>query len=325
MARNNIVFGNDPAFKPGGHYAPAPQYGQQGFAAPQQSYSQQGYGQQSYGQQGYAAPQAPQFGQPGQFSQPQQGYGPNDLEAMYNRPSATGYDTGRMTWRDVMNAVTATLGLIVIVGAGVMFLPKVLELAVGEQGLQIGYAISSLAAIVGAIGGLITVIVNAFRKQPSMILTLAYALFEGMFVGGISGVFEMTYPGIVFQAVLGTLAVAGSILLLFRAGVVRTSPRLTKIFMVAMGAYMIFAIVNLVIVLLGGDSLRTGMLGLVIGALAVLMASYSLVMDFELIKNGVDNGAPRAYAWQGALGLAVTLVWLYVEILRILAILRGND
>ncbi len=324
MARNNIVLGNDPAFKPGGQYAPAPQYGQ-GFGQPQQQHGQpQQYGQP---QQGYG--QQPQYGQPGQqgqFGQPQQGgYAANDLEAMYNRPSAGGHDTGRITWRDALNAITATLGLIIIVGAAVMFLPKALELAMGEQGLQIGYAISMLASIVGAIGGLIAVIVNAFRKKPSMVLTLTYALFEGMFVGGISGVFEAQLPGIVFQAVLGTLAVAGSITVLFRMGLVRTSPRLTKIFMVALGAYMLFAIVNLVIVLMGGDSLRTGVLGLAIGALAVLMASYSLVMDLELVKNAVDNGAPRNYAWAGALALAVTIVWLYVEILRILAILRGSD
>lgn len=322
LARNNIVLGNDPAFKPGGQYAPAPQYGQPNYGQPQYG---QGQFQQGYQQQGHAAPQ---YGQPGQqYSQPQfqQGYAPQDLEAMYNRPAAGGHDTGRLTWRDALNAITATLGTIIVVGAAVMFLPTALGFALGEQGYQLGYAISMIASIVGAIGGMIAVLVNVFRKKPSAIVTMAYALFEGLFVGGISGVFEAMYPGIVFQAVLGTLAVAGSIVVLFRMGWVRTSPKLTKIFMVALGAYVLFSIANLVIVLLGGGSLRTGVLGLVIGAIAVLMASYSLVMDLELVKNAVDNGAPRNYAWAGALALAVTIVWLYVEILRILAILRGDD
>lgn len=303
MARNNIVLGNDPAFKPHNQYAPAPQYGQQASQ----------FGQQA------------QYGQSPQYGQQAPQYGESDLESMYARPSATGHDTGRLTWRDALNAITATLGVIIVVGAGVMFLPTILGIVMGPQGEQMGYALATVAAIVGAIGGLIAVLVGAFRKQPSMAVTLSYAVFEGLFVGGISGIFERMYPGIVFQAVLGTLAVAGAVLVLFRSGKVRTSPRMNKIFMVALGAYVLFSIANLVIVLMGGGSLRTGALGLVIGAIAVLMASYSLVMDFELVQNSVENGAPRNYAWMGALALAVTLVWLYIEILRILAILRGND
>ena len=118
-------------------------------------------------------------------------------------------------------------------------------------------------------------------------------------------------------------------MLLFRSGKVRTSPRMNKIFFVAMIGYLIFSLANLVLMMTGmvdgPFGLRSGVFGLVIGAIAVLMASYSLVMDFEDIKNGVNNGVPRETAWLCAFSLAVTVVWMYVEFLRILAILRGND
>ncbi len=183
------------------------------------------------------------------------------------------------------------------------------------------------ATIIGLIGGLITSLVNIFKKTPpSPVLVLAYALFfEGLLLGGISGSMEIIYPGIALQAVVGTLAVAGTVLVLFRVGVLRTSPVLTKIFMVAMIAYLIFGLVNIGYLLFtGGQSLRDGVIGLVIGGLAVVMASYSLVMDFEDVQRAANAGVPRVYAWRCAFGLAVTLVWLYIEILRIIAIFRGN-
>ena len=126
-------------------------------------------------------------------------------------------------------------------------------------------------------------------------------------------------------------------LLLFRSGKVRTSPKMTKIFLIAMVGYLVFSLVNVGIMIFGSGEiansawgLRSGVtvmgipLGVIIGALAVLLAAYSLVMDFELIKNGVQNRVPEEWAWSAAFGLMVTLIWLYVEILRILAILRGN-
>ena len=307
VARNNGILKKSPAFSSSGGYAPAPEYNQAPGA------------QQQFGQPQQQAPQyqAPRY-QEGSYSQA-------DLEAMYNRPAATGFDTGRMTWRNTMNAITATFGVIIAVAFVVMMLPTIGGLVTGtEEGRQVGFAFASILAIVGAVGAFVAVIVNAFKKKPSMIVTLAYALFEGLLLGGISVFFEQAYPGIVFQAVIATLAVTGSIAVLFRLGKLRTSPTLTKIFVVAFGAYFIFTIVNLVLVLLGIANLRTGLLGIVIGLAAVALASYSLVMDLEQIKNGIDNGAPKGYAWTAALGLAVTVVWMYTEILRILAILRDD-
>ena len=188
--------------------------------------------------------------------------------------------------------------------------------------------------IPGAIAGLVLGLVNSFKKEPSVPLIIGYAVAQGLFLGGISGTFEAIYPGIVSQAVIGTLSVFGVTLLLFRSGKVRTSPRMTKIVLIAMVGYLVFSLVNVGMMMFGATDDPWGMrgvtvfgipLGVVIGGLAVLLAAYSLVMDFELIQNGVRNRVPEKWAWSAAFGLMVTLIWLYVEILRILAILRGSD
>ena len=189
----------------------------------------------------------------------------------------------------------------------------------------------------GAIVGLVLGLVNSFKKEPSVPLIIGYAVAQGLFLGGFSMFMERVYPGIVMQAVLGTMSVFAVTLLLFRSGKVRTSPKMTKIFLIAMVGYLVFSLVNVGIMIFGSGEiansawgLRSGVtvmgipLGVIIGALAVLLAAYSLVMDFELIKNGVQNRVPEKWGWSAAFGLMVTLIWLYVEILRILAILRGD-
>lgn len=248
-----------------------------------------------------------------------------ELHRIYNQPAATpqrpGVDapqTGAevpprivpsdnpMTYE---NTISKTVLLFVVV------------LAVGA----IGWNIPALA-IPGAIAGLVLGLVNSFKKEPSVPLIVAYAAAQGLFLGGISGLFEAQWSGIVSQAIIGTLAVFGAVLLLFRSGKVRTSPRMTKIFLVAMVGYLAFSLINVGVMIFGETGsawgMRSGTLGVVIGVLAVLLASYSLVMDFELIQNGVRNRVPEKWAWSAAFGLTVTLVWLYLEILRILAILR---
>lgn len=189
----------------------------------------------------------------------------------------------------------------------------------------VGWFIPALM-IPGAIVGLVLGLVNAFKKQPSVPLIVGYAAAQGLFLGGLSMVFEAQWPGIVTQAIIGTFAVFGSVLMLFRSGKVRTSPRMTKIVLVAMVGYLVFSLVNVGMMVFGATDaawgMRSGTFGIVIGILAVLLASYSLVMDFELIQNGVKNRVPEKWGWSAAFGLTVTLIWLYVEILRIIAIFR---
>lgn len=302
MARHNIIFGGDRAV-------------QQGSAGGGTQWSSS-FDQQSGAYGRPADPYAPQQGQFGQRAE--------DLEAMYARPAATGHDTGRMTMRDALNAITATLVVVLLVGTAVALAPVVLGVVAGEQGRSLGLVLGMGATAIGAIGGLVLGLVNAFKRSPSAILVLLYAVFEGLLLGGISGMFEMQYPGIALQAVIATFCVAGSILLLVRVGVLRTSPALTKIFLYAMVAYLGFSLFNLVWMLFTGATLREGMIGMAIGAVAVVLASYSLVMDIEDVQRAANGGAPRSYAWRCAFGVTVTLVWMYMEILRLLSILRSN-
>jgi uncharacterized YccA/Bax inhibitor family protein len=317
MARHNVIFGKDKVIQqPDYGYGQTPRtpgqqvpYGQAGYGAPQQA---------PYGQ-----PQAPYGQQQAPYGQPQ-APGQEDLEAIYARPSATGYDTGRMTIRDALNAISGTLGVIIVVGLLVGLAPLGLNAVAGPDGYAMGYLVTIAALVVGLLGGIITGLVNSFKKKPSAGLVLLYGAFEGMALGGLTAQFDRIQPGIGIQAVGATFAVAAVVLIMNRMGVLRSSPRLTKIFAVAMVAYLVFCLVNLGMALFMGDSLRSAhpMLGLVIGALAVVMAAYSLVLDIEDVEHAAGAGVPRAYAWRCAFGVAATLVWMYVEILRIISILR---
>ncbi|MBF0672042.1 MAG: Bax inhibitor-1/YccA family protein [Salinibacterium sp.] len=234
-----------------------------------------------------------------------------ELDAMYGRPSATPVDTDRMSYEDTIVKTLIAFGLLVATAAVGWFVP--------------------LLMIPGAIAGFVLALVNIFKKQPSRGLILAYAAAQGLFVGGISAMFNTMWDGIVTQAVFGTLAVIGVTLFLFLNGKVRTSPRMTKIFLVAMVGYAVFSLVNLGLMFFGVTDGMFGArsfeiagipLGAILGVLVVFLAAYSLVMDFENIKTGVERGAPRIFGWQAAFGIMVTVVWLYVEILRLIAIFR---
>jgi uncharacterized YccA/Bax inhibitor family protein len=235
----------------------------------------------------------------------------DQLNDMYQRPSASGAETGRMTYDDVIVKTLLTFALVVVAAA-------------------IGWFIPALV-LPGAIIGLVLGLVNAFKKEPSPALILAYAGAQGLFVGGLSGMLEGIYPGIVVQALLGTFAVFGVTLALFANGKVRASKRATKVFLIAMVGYLVFSVLNLVLSFTGIIDTPFGLrgavifgipLGVVIGVLVVIMAAYSLVLDFDFVQRGVKAGAPRKYSWTAAFGLTVTIIWLYVEILRLIAIVR---
>ena len=276
---------------------------------PQAPYGQAQYGQQPYGQRA-----------PGQVMDPQNGWGQQQnmtdeqLQQMYNQPAAGPADTGRMTYDDVIVKTAACLGVLLAGAAVTMF---------------VSMGLASILMIVGALGGFVLALVNTFKKQPSPALILAYAGLEGLFLGGLTRVLDLMYPGVGLQAVIGTLSVFTVTLLLFRSGKVRASPKAMKFFMIAMVGYGLFSVVNLVMMMTGLQTgmfgMRSGVIGVVIGILAIGLAAFSLVMDFTSIEAGVQSGAPQRFSWTAAFGLTVTLVWLYVEIIRVLAILRGED
>ncbi|MEV7131738.1 Bax inhibitor-1/YccA family protein [Arthrobacter sp. NPDC093128] len=279
---------------------------------PQAQYGQNPYGQQ-YGQAPGRAPGQVMDAQGGWMAQ-QQNMTHDQLQQMYNQPAAGPAETGRMTFDDVIIKTAACLGVL-IAGAAVT--------------LFVSMPLASLLMIVGALGGFVLALVNTFKKQPSPALILAYAGLEGLFLGGLTRVLDTMYPGVGLQAVIGTLSVFAVTLLLFKSGKVRATPKAMKFFLIAMVGYALFSVVNLVMMMTGLTTepfgLRSGIIGVAIGILAIGLAAFSLVMDFTSIDEGVRNGAPERFSWTAAFGLTVTLVWLYVEIIRLLAILRGDD
>jgi uncharacterized YccA/Bax inhibitor family protein len=187
--------------------------------------------------------------------------------------------------------------------------------------LNLGFGVAILAALVGL--GL--VIVNSVKRTVSPPLIMAYAAVEGVFLGVISHSLETLYSGIVVQAVAATGVTFAVMLALYRSGRIRVTPRFTKILMGALLGYLAFLLVNLVLNLFGaGANLWSGGFGLVTAAFGVVLASLFLTLDFDEIERGVRAGAPEPEAWRAAFGLMVTLVWLYMEMLRLIAILRGE-
>ncbi len=233
------------------------------------------------------------------------------LTELYSRPSATPAETDRMSYEDTIVKIVVSFAILL-------------------GGAVVGWILPSLF-LPAMIVGFVLAMVNIFKKKPSPGLVLAYAAVEGVFVGGVTRFFEGFAPGIAIQAVLGTLVVIGVTLALFASGKVRASAKATKVFLVAMVGYLVFSVLNLVLMWTGVNDQPFGLrsaeiygipLGLVLGILVILLAAYSLVLDFDSIKTGVERGAPRVYGWTAAFGIMVTVVWLYLEILRLLAILR---
>lgn len=285
-----MAFGGNPVFARDKNFSNKPP----ALQAPQ------GSAVQGYGQTGYATPPPV--------------YTPEQLQGMYNQPPASNAQMGRMTYDDVLMKTLGTLGLVLI-------------------GAAAGWAFPILL-LPGMIVGLVLGLVNAFKKEPSKALILIYALFQGFFLGALSGILEARFSGIAVQAMIGTLVIFALTLALYKSGKFRATPKMTKFFMIALGGYAIFSLVNLGLIMFAGMASPWGArgieifgipLGVIIGIFAVGLATYSLILDFTSIEQGVKNGLPAKYSWSAAFGLTVTLIWLYVEILRILALLRSNN
>lgn len=234
------------------------------------------------------------------------------LEEMYNAPSATSIQTDRMTLDDV------------VMRTGALFLGVLATAAPTYLFLKPSFGVIIVAGLIGL--GLAMAV--GFAKQPKPALMFGYALVEGVFVGGISALYANAYDGAVTQAILGTLCAFATMLVLYKTGIVRNSPKFTKVLMVAGIGYLVFGLVHLAGVMFGAwTSLYSGggLLPLVLSAFGVVLASLFLVLDFDFVEQGIKNGLPKAYAWTAAFGLVVTLIWLYLEMLRLVAILRGDN
>ena len=183
-------------------------------------------------------------------------------------------------------------------------------------------AVVSTSIMVGAIGGLVLALIISFKAHMAPYLALPYAALEGLAIGGISAMLERRYPGIAIQAVGLTFGVLAVLLFAYKAKLIRVTDRFRAIVIGATGA---IALVYLITMVLGFFHVAVPVLnsssplGIIISLVICGVAALNLVLDFDLIESGVTQGAPRYMEWYGAFGLMVTLVWLYLEILRLLA------
>jgi uncharacterized YccA/Bax inhibitor family protein len=224
--------------------------------------------------------------------------------------------TDRMTMDDVVVRSAMTLGTVAL---GAVLAWALLPVSTTSYGLAVG---SALVAFVLAM-------IQSFKRTPSPALILGYAAFEGVFLGVISEMYNSRWSGAPFQAVLGTMAVAGATLLVYKAGWIRVTARYARMGLAIAMAFMVVMAINLLLVVFGvaeNGGLRSfGPLGALVGIFAILLGAFFLTLDFKQIEDGIAYGAPRNESWLAAFGLTMTLVWIYVEMLRLVAIFTSND
>jgi uncharacterized YccA/Bax inhibitor family protein len=228
---------------------------------------------------------------------------------LYNTPAASSLRTGRMTIDDVVARTAIMFAVLVTVGAAAW------TLNLGGGALMLGF-----------IGGLVLGLVNSFSKTVKPAMAIAYAAFQGLALGTISNLYNTAYDGIVSQAILVTLSAFAGMLFAFKSGRIRVTPKFTKVLMTAMIGYLVLAVVSLVSSLITGTSIYSiGGLGLIIATGGMVLAAFFLILDFDSIQKAIAAGAPESESWRAAFGLMVTIVWLYLEVLRVLSILRGDE
>jgi len=223
--------------------------------------------------------------------------------------------TGRMTIDDVITKSAITMGTLMAVAAATFVLLQ----SVSSLVLYGAMAISGLVAFG-------TVLLVSFRRQVKPGFVLAYSAVEGVFIGAVSLLFESLYPGIVLPAVAGTFVAAGATLAAYKFFNIKVTSKFRKMVMIGTIAYAGVLFVNFIMSLFGVNFLfGTGtsmVLLLAISALGVGLAVFNLILDFDFIEQGVAMGAPASESWRAAFGLTVTMVWLYIEILRLLSYFR---
>lgn len=179
----------------------------------------------------------------------------------------------------------------------------------------------------GAIGGFVAAIVTVFKKEWSPITSSIYALAQGLFLGAISSMMEAQFEGIVIQAVALTFGTAGCLLIAYKSGVIQATENFKLGVVAATGG---IGLIYLLTIILGFFGIHmpyiheNGLIGIGFSIVVVIIAALNLVLDFDFIEKGAEHGAPKFMEWYAAFGLMVTLIWLYVEILRLLAKLNSR-
>lgn len=181
----------------------------------------------------------------------------------------------------------------------------------------------------GGIGGFIVALATIFRKTWAPVTTPVYAVLEGLFLGGVSAMFEARMPGIVMQAVMLTLGVLAALLMAYKSGLIKATENFKLGVVAATGGIALLYLVNMGMRLFGLEGFgfihEASWMGIAFSAFVVVLAALNLVLDFDFIESGVEAGAPKYMEWYGAFGLVVTLVWLYLEILRLLLKIQSRE
>jgi uncharacterized YccA/Bax inhibitor family protein len=245
---------------------------------------------------------------------------PTLSEKMFDKVGhAQANEAGTMSVRGTMNKFGLML-IGVIAGAGYTWH------LIGEQ----NETLAQTLMIVGVIGGLITALAITFKPNWAPALAPAYAILEGLFLGAISKVFNDAFPdkGIVVQAVGLTFGVAVAMFLLYNFRVIKPTEKFRSMIMSAMLGIAIFYLLTWVLGLFGVDvdfMRGNSLLSIGISLFVVAIAALNLILDFDMIEQGAERGAPKFMEWYAAFGLMVTIVWLYLEILRLLSKLSSRD
>jgi len=235
----------------------------------------------------------------------------DQLEQSYNAPAASSMRTGRMTIEDVVAKTGFLFAVLVVVGA-----------LAWSANLGMG------AVLLGFLGGFVLAMVISFSKNIKPGLVIAYAGLEGLALGTLSSYYESFYPGIVSQAVIGTVAAFAGVLVMYRNGTLRATPQFTRAVIGAAIGYFILGLASLIASFFGVGQgygfYGVSGLGLLLAVAGVGLASLFLVLDFDQIEKGVAAGVPEKESWRASFGLMVTVVWLYLEVLRLISILRND-
>ncbi|MFG2783363.1 Bax inhibitor-1/YccA family protein [Streptomyces prunicolor] len=245
-------------------------------------------------------------------------YAQQDLQQ--GAPPQAPATTGRMTMDDVVLRTGTTLGTLIVTAALAWAL-----LPVDDANINRSYGIGIGAALVA----MVLAFVQSFKRKPVPALILSYAALEGVFLGVVSSVVDNRIAsGAAMQAVIGTMAVFAGVLIAYRAGWIRVNRRFYGFVMAAALGFVLLMAVNLLFAVFGGgDGLgfRSGPLGIFFGVIGIILGACFLALDFKQVEDGIAYGAPKEEAWLAAFGLTLTLVWIYMEFLRIISILNSNN
>ena len=250
---------------------------------------------------------------------------PGQVGAGYGGPSAPPTHTidEPITIDSVVQKTAFTLGLLVASAAATWFL---IGDVAGSENVD-NLARASRLMIIGALIGFALAMVNSFKRVVSPALVLAYSVAQGVAMGAISKVFESAYDGVVVGALLGTVAAFAGTLTAYKVLDITVTPKFRRGVIAAMFGFVGLALLDLVLRFFGADFGFNGFgtLGLITSVVGVVLGVLMLILDFDYVEKAIAARAPERESWRAAFGLTVTIVWIYIEMLRILAILRGDD